>query len=128
MERADEGRQGERRNFLRTGNEAFTCAVCGLVVHPLQGGFRNHCPACLWSRHVDRVPGDREGACGGLMEPTELQGSPARGWYIVHRCTVCGATRRNRAAELDSRQPDDWERLIALSRGEPTDDRPLPGG
>ena len=112
----EEGREEGRRNFLPRGNDPFTCAVCGATVLPLEGGFRNHCPVCLWSRHVDRVPGDRGDTCLGSMEPVELQGSPSGGWYIVHRCTRCGAVRRNHTAEKDPRQPDDWQRLVELSQ------------
>jgi hypothetical protein len=110
------GSAGERRNFLPAGNDAFTCLACGCEVLPLAaGGFRNHCPRCLWSRHVDRVPGDRSEACGGMLRPVELQGSPGSGWYIVHLCVSCGARRRSRTAENDPRQPDRWERIVELS-------------
>lgn len=106
----------ERRNFLGRGNDAFDCGHCGERVLPLQaGGFRNHCPACLWSRHVDVVPGDRASTCGGLMEPRALEGTSTSGWVIVHRCVDCGAIRRNRAATDDPRQPDSVERLRELS-------------
>ncbi len=109
----------ERKNFLGQGNEAFTCARCNASVLPRQIGFRNHCPECLWCRHVDVVPGDRQSDCGGLMEPIALEGSQGSGWYLVHRCTACGAVRRNQTAEKDSVQPDRWEALIALSSRSP---------
>ncbi|MCZ6792291.1 MAG: RNHCP domain-containing protein [Planctomycetota bacterium] len=109
---------GERRNFIGTGNDGFTCEHCGLEVLPLaRASYRNHCPRCLWSRHVDDAPGDRAASCGGLMEPVELSGSTSVGWTILHRCTVCGARRPNRAAVDDRRQPDDWERLLELAGG-----------
>jgi hypothetical protein len=108
----------ERRNFVGSGNDAFTCDFCGREVAPLAGGgFRNHCPHCLWSRHVDRVPGDRAAACGGLMEPVALEGSAASGWTILHRCRRCGYEGRNRAALDDPEQPDSWDRLLDLSAG-----------
>ena len=63
-------------------------------------GYTNHCPACLWSKHVDDNPGDRAGSCGALMEPFRLE--YVRGQFvIIHRCTRCGAQRRNRAAADD---------------------------
>ncbi len=108
-------RVSDRTNFLGTGNDPFECLRCGTRVLPLVTGFRNHCPACLWSRHVDDVPGDRQNACGGLMEPIDLEGSEGAGWFLVHRCVECGAVRRNRTAEKDPRQPDDWDRIIDLS-------------
>ncbi|WP_420871372.1 RNHCP domain-containing protein [Lysinibacillus xylanilyticus] len=40
------------------------------MVEPLtNGSFRNHCPKCLFSKHVDTVPGDRASTCKGLMRP-----------------------------------------------------------
>ncbi len=108
-----------RRNPLPGGNEAFTCAKCGASVRPLRNGsVRNHCPQCLWSLHVDRVPGDRAEACGGLMRPIGIQGTTASGWTIIFRCERCGAERRNRAAEDDPEQPDSWDVLVALSSKE----------
>lgn len=111
---------GCRKNPLPAGNEGFTCRVCGLEVLPLaNGSFRNHCPRCLWSAHVDRVPGDRSEGCGGLMRPEGLVGSPSTGWQIAHRCIACGAVRYNRTAEDDPRQPDDWDRIVELSTRSP---------
>ena len=101
--------------FVGAGNEGFVCEVCGADVPPLvSGGYRNHCPVCLWSKHVDRGPGDREETCRGLMRPIGLEQSGKKGFVIVHRCVACGAVRRNRAA-LDDPVPDDWDRLIELS-------------
>jgi len=108
-----------RKNFLGQGNDGFTCLVCGCEVLPLtNGSYRSHCPQCLWSRHVDRVPGDRASDCGGMMQPLYLEGSPSKGWAIIHLCLRCGARRRNKTAEDDPRQPDDWDRLIEISARE----------
>jgi hypothetical protein len=40
--------------------EPFVCEHCGKAVEPLaKGSYRNHCPHCLWSKHVDDVgPGE----------------------------------------------------------------------
>jgi len=64
---------------------------------------------------VDVVPGDRASTCEGLMEPVALEGSGSKGWCLVHVCAACGATRRNRTAEDDPRQPDDWDRMVEIS-------------
>ena len=80
------------------------------------GSFRSHCPECLWSRHVDCVPGDRSSDCRGLMEPVALEGSSSSEWVLVHVCVKCGARRRNKTAEKDPRQPDRWDRLIEVAR------------
>ncbi|MBI4090510.1 MAG: RNHCP domain-containing protein [Candidatus Komeilibacteria bacterium] len=87
--------------------EDFSCAHCGTEVKG--SGFTNHCPSCLWSKHVDRFPGDREEPCQGMMEPIELilEGETEN---IVHRCGWCGMKRKNKTAPNDRR-----EAIIALS-------------
>ncbi len=92
-----------------TENAGFTCAQCRADVEPLRNGsYRNHCPRCLWSRHVDERPGDRASRCGAPMEPVDVDYRAAKGFVVVHRCTRCGIVRRNRAA------PDDVDALVAL--------------
>jgi DNA-directed RNA polymerase subunit RPC12/RpoP len=83
--------------------ESFTCSHCSQIVEPLaKGSYRNHCPRCLWSKHVDdQGPGDRASLCGGMMEPLELDQRSRKGWMIVHRCTLCGKTIANKAAPDD---------------------------
>ncbi len=47
------------------------CNNCDEQVFRLNNGsYRNHCPFCLFSLHVDNIPGDRNNTCKGLMEPT----------------------------------------------------------
>ncbi len=107
----------ERTNFIGRTNDGFVCEQCGVEVHPLaRGGFRNHCPRCLWSKHVDEVPGDRAESCGGLMEPVRVEQDAKRGSMVVHRCVRCGIIRRNRAALCDPRQPDDFEAMLEIAR------------
>ena len=113
---AHDGERGGRKNPLPGGNEPFLCLRCGIQVEPLRNGtIRNHCPGCLWSLHVDRVPGDRAESCGGLMRPVGIEGSASRGWSIHFCCERCGAERRNRASTDDPVQPDRWDLLVALS-------------
>jgi len=63
-------------------------------------GYTNHCPACLWSKHVDIRPGDRAAACRALMAPSRLLYERGE-FVVVHRCTGCGLTRTNRVAADD---------------------------
>jgi hypothetical protein len=70
------------------------------------GGYRNHCPSCLWSRHVDVKPGDRASDCLSLMRPERIEHRSGKGLVIIHRCVRCGFTRANRLA-LDTVQEDD---------------------
>lgn len=101
----------------RGANQPFTCVNCGQQVPPLEaGGYRNHCPYCLHSLHVDVNPGDRANGCGGVMEPVSIE-SGKKGWVIVHRCVECGEKRRNRAALGDPGVNDDYDLIVALSAG-----------
>ena len=104
------------RRFIGQGaNQGFACRRCGRSVPPLSSGsYRNHCPYCLYSLHLDVNPGDRASDCGGLLEPVGVEYSGKKGWIILHRCQRCGATRRNKAALEDS-VPDDYELLLKLS-------------
>ena len=79
--------------------EDFTCEHCGVSV--IGTGYTNHCPKCLWSKHVDVKPGDRGAACGGMMEPMRIEGTVA-GYVIVHRCTLCGYEHHNKTSPDDS--------------------------
>jgi RNHCP domain len=63
---------------------------------------RNHCPNCLWSRHVDDAPGDRAAECGALMEPIAISVRGDGEWVVVHRCTGCDAVHLNRSAGDDN--------------------------
>ncbi len=83
--------------FKRTV-EDFVCEQCGEEV--VGTGYTNHCPKCLWSKHVDVHPGDRAEACGGMMEPVALEGS-SPDYDIVHVCKSCGMRRKNLASTSD---------------------------
>lgn len=107
----------EKKLFAKN-DSAFTCAHCGRSVEPLGYSSRNHCPFCLWSLHVDVNPGDRDNECRGLMQPVAVETDPRKGFIIIHRCTKCGAVRRNRAAHEARIQPDNKALLIKLSAGE----------
>ncbi len=98
-------------------NTDFVCVVCRQRVTALRnGGYRNHCPFCLSSLHLDdRVPGDRKSHCHGIMKACKVQFSGNKGWQIVHKCLTCGAERVNKIAERDV-QSDDWTMIVILSR------------
>lgn len=106
----------ESKRFTKN-DSGFVCAHCGKSVEPLGYSSRNHCPFCLWSLHLDINPGDRAAECGGGMEPLRVETDPRRGFIIVHRCTKCGAERRNRAAHEAKIQPDNLRLLISLTAG-----------
>ncbi len=87
--------------------EDFVCANCRARVRGT--GYTNHCPQCLFSKHVDINPGDRQAHCGGLMEPMGLDYEKGQ-YYIRHRCRKCGLIRRNRVQSKDN-----FEQVIKLS-------------
>ena len=75
------------------------CEKCGSFVRG--DGYTNHCPRCLWSKHVDVNPGDRMALCGGMMEPISVETKSGE-WIILHRCTVCRAEKKNKASKDDA--------------------------
>ncbi len=93
--------------FKRTV-ENFVCEHCGN--HVVGNGYTNHCPKCLWSKHVDVFPGDRAESCGGMMEPIALEGGSPE-YEIVHRCVRCKNERKNIIAA-----GDDNDALIAIAQ------------
>lgn len=78
--------------------EDFTCDNCGKEVSGT--GYTNHCPACLWSKHVDVNPGDRAENCGGLMELVDVE-SKAGEQVLVQKCQKCGHMRKNKVQDND---------------------------
>ncbi len=108
-------------------NRGFNCIHCGAAVKPLtNGSYRNHCPVCLCSVHVDVRPGDRASGCRGVMRAAGLVYRRKKGWQIVHRCARCGAEAVNRVAE-DTIQPDDVRAVARLSGLEPAGPAPISG-
>lgn len=88
----------EGKRFIRT-IEDFVCDNCGFSVSG--NGFTNHCPKCLFSKHVDVNPGDRTEVCQGLMTPILVE-KDSLGWIIVHQCERCQIKRRKRSDVSDS--------------------------
>ena len=80
--------------------EGFTCEHCGTKV--AGNGYTNHCPNCLWSKHVDVDPGDRAETCGGMMPPVKIEGATGSGYHIIHACARCGFERRNKVTNADN--------------------------
>ena len=48
--------------FTKNDN-SFVCENCNMIVSPLKYTSRDHCPYCLYSKHVDINPGDRLNKC-----------------------------------------------------------------
>lgn len=118
-------RRGPSRD-ARRGTETFKCRHCRTFVGPTVSGgrHRNHCPRCLYSRHVDdRRPGDRASDCGSLMAPVARFDRPNGEPVIVHRCLGCGIERHNRLAADDSILLLTWLPLVEARRRQRTGPR-----
>lgn len=95
------------KKFIRKV-EDFICEKCG---NPVKGdGYTNHCPKCLFSKHVDINPGDRLDTCGGLMAPIAVE-SRKEGYYLTQRCQSCGAQRN-----IKVRKEDDFDVVVAIAQ------------
>ncbi|QDU70354.1 RNHCP domain-containing protein [Mucisphaera calidilacus] len=83
--------------------DGFVCIHCRMPIDGCASGtkHRNHCPLCLWSRHVDERVGDRRSACRAPMEPIGIDVRSDGEWALIHRCTGCGVIRTNRIAGDD---------------------------
>ncbi|MFH1030492.1 MAG: RNHCP domain-containing protein [bacterium] len=79
--------------------EDFICEKCGVKIKG--NGYTNHCPCCLWSKHVDINPGDRKALCGGIMKPIKIE-TKRKDFIIVHKCVKCGYEKRNKASVNDN--------------------------
>lgn len=108
-------------------NEGFTCGNCGREVPPTSGTTpRNHCPFCLWCRHVDVNPGDRANRCRGMMRPIGIYTHTRKAYVILHQCQRCAARVRAKAILEDKNAADDFDLIIELA-GKPIDEaRPVP--
>jgi hypothetical protein len=97
-------------------DDDFKCDHCGkwVSINDFIGTKnRNHCPFCLWSKHVDEAEaGDRAANCHGGMEPVGLtlkqsgkdkygQDRPGE-LMLIHICTKCGKVSINRIAADDN--------------------------
>jgi hypothetical protein len=95
----------QRRGARDRQPDSFRCGNCRLDVSMRAPGtaHRNHCPNCLWSRHLDDDrPGDREAECGSLMEPIAIAVRGDGEWVLVHRCRGCDELHLNRTAGDDN--------------------------
>lgn len=113
----------------------FKCLHCRTIISadPFLSGVhnRNHCPYCLWSRHVDlREAGDRLCACKAPMQPVGLALKRANKKYggekqgelmLIHRCTECDKRSINRIAADDA--PGSILEVFELSRRLPASER-----
>ena len=99
----------ENRRFTVI-DEEFICENCGKKVEKLGYTSRDHCPYCLYSKHVDINPGDRQEECHGQLVPIGIETNPKKGYVIIYKCSKCGKIRKNKAAK-----DDNFDLIIKLS-------------
>lgn len=92
-------------------DKPFVCANCGKEVSPLGYTSRDHCPYCLYSIHIDNIPGDRANTCHGLLKPFMVEPNSKKGYIISYKCTKCGEIKRNKSAD-----DDDFDVLLAIAK------------
>ena len=99
----------QRKNFIKV-KEDFTCEHCGY--HVIGTGYTDHCPQCLFGKHVDLViPGDRLAICRGLLEPIGLQTVNGK-QQIIFRCQTCKQIKYCKVAPNDNQ-----DILVSLQPG-----------
>ena len=95
--------------LFRKNDNFFTCEHCGRDVNPLNYTSRDHCPYCLYSKHVDINPGDRLNECKGLLEPMGIEKFKDT-YKIIYKCRKCKELHKNIMAN-----DDDMNLIIDLS-------------
>ena len=90
-------------------DENFVCENCGKEVSTLNYTARDHCPYCLYSKHVDINPGDRANECKGLLKPVGIEKFKDT-YKIIYKCTKCNKEHKNIMAN-----DDDMDLIINLS-------------
>ncbi len=91
-------------------DESFVCEKCGKKVKKLGYTARDHCPYCLYSKHVDINPGDRNNSCKGMLKPIGIE-KFKDSFKIIYLCEKCHKTHKNIMAK-----DDDMNKIIELSK------------
>lgn|SRR5574344_1362227 len=97
------------KTFFKNDNE-FICENCGKKVNKLNYTTRDHCPYCLYSKHIDINPGDRQNKCLGLLKPIGIEKYKDT-YKIIYVCDKCGQTHKNIMAN-----DDDMNKIIEISK------------
>ena len=82
-------------------DENFKCEKCGFEVKKLKYTARDHCPECLFSKHVDILPGDRKNNCNGLLKPIGIEKFKDT-YKIIYKCEKCQQLHKNIVAKDDN--------------------------
>ena len=90
-------------------DEEFICENCHSNVEKLNYTARDHCPYCLYSKHIDINPGDRQNTCLGLLKPISIE-KFKNTYKIIYKCQKCNQIHKNIMAT-----DDDYNKIIELS-------------
>ena len=90
-------------------DEGFICDNCGKKVQALKYSARDHCPFCLYSKHVDIFPGDRKNNCLGLLKPVDIEKFKDT-YKIIYKCEKCKQVHKNIMAK-----DDDYNVILNIS-------------
>ena len=82
-------------------DEDFICENCGFNVEKLNYTARDHCPNCLYSKHLDINPGDRLNNCKGMLEPIGIEKYKDT-FKIIYKCKNCKEIHKNKIAVDDN--------------------------
>ena len=79
--------------------------LCLLIVYEISNEDillpHHHCPSCLYSKHVDIMPGDRANQCNGLMKPIGIE-KYKDSYKIIYKCIKCNQLHKNIMATDDN--------------------------
>lgn len=90
-------------------DEEFRCENCNKLVGKLNYTARDHCPYCLYSKHLDIFPGDRQNSCHGLLVPIDIE-KYKNTYKIIYKCLKCNQYHKNIMAN-----DDNFNKIIELS-------------
>jgi len=91
-------------------DEEFICEICHKKINKLNYTARDHCNYCLYSKHVDIMPGDRLNNCHRILEPIGIE-KFKNTYKIIYKCQKCNQLHKNIMA-VD----DNFEKIIELSK------------
>ena len=91
-------------------DEEFICEKCKQKIEKLNYTARDHCNHCLYSKHVDINPGDRQNQCKGLLKPIGIE-KFKNTYKIIYKCEKCKQIHKNIMAT-----DDNIELIIELSK------------
>ena len=91
-------------------DEEFICENCKEKIEKLNYTTRDHCNHCLYSKHVDINPGDRQNPCKGLLKPIGIE-KFKNTYKIIYRCEKCHQIHKNIMAT-----DDNMDLIIELSK------------